>query len=209
MSISSYSELKTAVANWLDRDDLTERVPEFIALGEARINRRLRVRGIVQRMYTSLVSGQAYYALPSDFIECRNVQINSNPVNVLSYRTPEQLDTEYPNQTSTSTPKVFTIIGPEIQLAPTPSSTNTLEITYFQRLSPLSTGNPTNWLTSNAPDLLLYGALIEAEAYLVNDPRIQLWKAAFDESMNEWNLQEEKGRFSGSSSIQRIDGGTP
>ena len=135
MSISNYTELKTAVENWLDRSDLTDRVPEFIALAEVRINRALRVRGIEERSYTSLVSGQAYYSLPSDFIEQRNVQINTNPVNVLTYRTPQQLDQEYPSDT-TGTPVCFTIIGEEIQLKPIPASTDQLEISYYKRLTP-------------------------------------------------------------------------
>ena len=208
MSISTYSELKTAVTNWLDRADLTERVPEFIYLGEARIARTLRVRGIEQRSTTPLVSGQEYYSLPTDFLETRNVQINSNPVNVLNYRTPQQTDKEYPYSTS-GTPCVFTIIGLEIQLKPIPSSTNNLEIIYFAKLAALSDTNPTNWLTANAPDLLLYGALMEAEAFLVNDPRIEVWGLAFERAMVEWNMQEQKGRYSGSHLEARTGGSTP
>ena len=105
MSISTYAELKTAVANWLDRSDLTDRVPEFITLAEARIGRKLRVRGVEERATTPLVGSQEYYALPSDFLEARNVQINSNPVQVLTYRTPQQLDKEYPSSTGTSSAK--------------------------------------------------------------------------------------------------------
>lgn len=197
MAISTYSELKTAVENWLDRTDLTSRIPEFITLAEARIGRRLRSRGVEDRSTTAMVSGQEYYSLPTDFLEARNVQINTNPVNVLKYRSPQQMDREYPS-TSTGVPKVFTIIGEEIQLKPIPNSTDTLEIAYFKRLAALSDSNTTNWLTTNAPDLLLYGSLIEAEAYLVDDPRIAIWKAAFDESITEWNYQDDKGRHSGS-----------
>ena len=197
MAISTYSELQTAVNNWLDRTDLTNRVPEFIRLAEARIGRRLRVRGVEDRATTPLVAAQEYYSLPTDFLEARNVQINTNPVNVLTYRTPEQLDKEFPS-TSSGTPCAFTIIGEEIQLKPIPGSTDTMEISYFKRLAALSGSNTTNWIITNAPDLLLYGSLIEAEAFLVNDPRIQIWKGAFDEAMQEWNLQENKGRFSGS-----------
>lgn len=208
MSISSYSELQTAIANWLDRTDLTSRIPEFIALAEARIGRRLRVRGVEGRSTTALVAGQEYYSLPTDFLEARNFQINTNPVNVLAYRTPEQVDLEY-STSSTGTPKVFTIIGTEFQLKPIPDSTDTLEIAYYKKLDPLTSSNATNWLTSNAPDLLLYGSLIEAEAFLVGDPRIPIWKAAFDESMEEWNLQERKGRWSGSHLEIRQGRGNP
>jgi hypothetical protein len=197
MSLSTYAELQTAVASWLDRSDLTTNIPDFITLAEARIARRLRVRGVEERSTTPLVSGQQYYALPSDFLQARNVQINTNPLNVLTYRTPEELDKEYPSDTS-GTPAAFTIIGEEIQLKPIPSSGDTMEIAYFKRLPALSDSNTTNWLTANAPDLLLYGSLIEAEAFLVNDPRIELWRGAFNEAIDAWDAQEYKGRYSGS-----------
>ena len=197
MSISTYAELKTAVENWLDRTDLTSRVPEFIALSEARIGRRLRVRGLEERSTTPMIGGQEYYSLPDDFLQARNVQINTNPVNVLTYRTPEQLDKEYA-YTTTGTPVAYSIIGNEIQLKPIPGSTDKLEISYFLKLPALSDSNTTNWIMTNAPDLLLYGSLIEAEAFLVDDDRIAIWKGAFDEAMQEWNRQDNKGRFSGS-----------
>lgn len=198
MAINSYFTLQTAVKNWLDRDDLSGRITEFISLAEARIARRLRVRGVEERSTTPLVSGQEYYSLPTDFLTARSVKINSSPVRVLQYKTPTQLSEIYPNSTI-GDPCHYTIIGEEIQLKPSPNSTDTLEVAYFTRLPSLSDTNTTNWLTSNAPDLLLYGSLIEAEAYLVNDPRIAIWKGAFDESIDEWNKQEERARFSGHS----------
>jgi len=197
MSISTYSELQTAVTNWLDRSDLSARIPEFISLAEARIARTLRVRGVEARDTSITTDGSEYYTLPTDFLEARNVQINTNPVKVLTYRTPQQLDKEYPYSTA-GTAQAFTIIGEQIQLKPIQSSGQVLEIAYFKKLAPLSDSNTTNWIMANAPDLLLYGSLMEAEAFLVNDERIPIWRGAFDTSMKEWNVQDKKGRHSGS-----------
>jgi hypothetical protein len=208
MAIDSYSTLQTAVTNWLDRSDLTDRVPEFITLGEARIARRLRVRGVETRDTSITLTGSEYYTLPTDFLEARRIKVNSSPVRVLKYLTPTQLSTKFPSGT-TGSAGYYTIIGEEIQIKPVQSGSSVLEITYFKRLPALSDSNTTNWLTANAPDLLLYGSLIEAEAYLVDDPRIPIWKGAFDESMAEWNKQEDKGRFSGSHLEARVAGGTP
>jgi hypothetical protein len=196
MAIDSYSTLQTAVDNWLDRGDLSARVPEFISLAEARIARKLRVRAVEERSTTPLVAAQEYYSLPTDFLRARSVKINSNPVRVLQYKTPTQLSEVFPNSTVGDS-CYYTIIGEEIQLKPSPNSTDTLEVAYFKKLPALSDSNTTNWLTANAPDLLLFGSLMEAEAYLVNDPRIGTWKGAFDTSMDEWNKQEERARFSG------------
>lgn len=208
MSISTYSELKTAVENWLDRDDLSDRIEEFITLAETRLYRRLMPRGFEERATTPMVAGQEYYALPTDFLYQRNVQINTNPLTVLKYMSPEQLDHEYPS-TGTGLPKAYTIIGNEIQLKPVPDSANNLEIAYFQKLSALSDTNTTNWTLTNAPDLLLYGALIEAEAYLVNDPRIGIWKAAFDEGLQQLNNLDMRARYSGSHLEIRTGTGNP
>ena len=197
MAINDYSTLQTAIINWIDRSDISDRVPEFISLAEARINRKLRVRGIADRSTTLLVSGQQYYTLPTDFLQTRNVQITTNPIKTLVYRTPEQIDVEYPS-TSSGTPVAFTIIGDEIQLRPVPSSTDTLEIAYFARPAALSDSNTTNWVITNAPDLLLYGSLIEAEGFLVNDERIGIWKSLYENAMRELNTQEFNGRYSGS-----------
>ena len=208
MSITTYAELQTAVDNWLDRTDLSGRVTEFIALAEARIGRRLRVRGVEARDTSVTTDGSEYYSLPSDFLEARNVQINSNPIKVLTYRTPEQLDAEYPGSEA-SIALHYTIIGTQIQLKPIQGAAQTLEIAYYKKLAALSDSNTTNWILTNAPDLLLYGSLMEAEAYLINDPRIQIWKGGFDEAMTEWNKQEDKGRFSGSHLEIRTATGNP
>ena len=168
----------------------------------------MRVRGVEARDTSITTDGSEYYTLPTDFLEARNVQINTNPVRVLTYRTPEQMDKDFP-YSAAGTATSFTIIGEQIQLKPIQSGSQVLEIAYFKRLSALSDTNTTNWTMTNAPDLLLYGSLIEADAYLVNDPRIQIWRGAFDEAMEEWNKQDDKGRHSGSHMEVRTGGGTP
>ena len=75
MAISTKAELHTAVANWLNRSDLTSRIPEFIALGEAQLNRILRTRDMLTR--ASPPTNAQYVALPSDFQEMLNVELTS------------------------------------------------------------------------------------------------------------------------------------
>jgi hypothetical protein len=100
MAISNYTELKTAVANWLDRDDLTARIPEFIALAEARFNRVLRIRAMESKQTASTVAGQQNLALPARFVQMRNVQINTSPVTAMQYVTPEIFDRLYGGSSS-------------------------------------------------------------------------------------------------------------
>ena len=92
MAISTYSELQTAVANWLDRDDLTARIPEFIVLAEARYNRELRIRGMETIVDISTVAGTRSYALPTGYLQARTLQLTTDPITPLEYLAPEMMD---------------------------------------------------------------------------------------------------------------------
>jgi hypothetical protein len=84
MALSTFTELKDAIADWLDRSDLTARIPDFIALAEARINRELRIRPMEVRSIMYTTSGQQYFNLPGGYIQMRNIQLNTNPTHLLS-----------------------------------------------------------------------------------------------------------------------------
>ena len=197
MAISNYSELNTAVANWLDRDDLTDRIPEFIALAEARFNRLLRIRAMETKQTASTVADQRNLALPTNFIQMRNLQINTSPITSLEYVTPEMYDRLY-GGSDTGTPKAYTTLADEIQLGPIPASVQTIEMLFYKRFDALTSSATTNWMITNAPDVYLYGCLLEAEPFIMNDPRVQLWATAFQQSIQDIQEQDNRDRHSGS-----------
>jgi len=197
MAISTYSELNTAVANWLDRDDLTDRIPEFIALCEARFNRLLRIRAMEYKQTASTVAGQRNLALPTGFIQMRNLQMNASPIVPMQYVTPEIYDRLY-GSTFTGTPEMYTIIADEIQLGPIPASVQTIEMLFYKKFDALTIVDTTNWMITNAPDVYLYGCLLEAEPFIMNDPRVQLWATAFKQAITDIQEQDNKDRHSGS-----------
>ena len=197
MAISNYTELKTAVANWLDRDDLTDRIPEFIALAEARFNRVLRIRAMESKQTASTVAGQQNLALPARFVQMRNVQINTTPVTPMQYVTPEIFDRLY-GGSSSGTPKFYTVIANELQLGPKPDSVQTIEMLFYETFPALSDAAPTNWVITNAPDIYLYGSLMEAEPFIMNDARLPLWATGFQTSVGDIQEQDNKDRHSGS-----------
>lgn len=205
MAISNYSELKTAIANWLDRSDLTSYLDDFIALAEARVSRDLRVSGMENRdSSTSTVAGTAYYDKPTSFLEAFNVQLNTSPVKSLRYVTPEQLDVEYLSSVR-GEPAVYTFIGDQIQLSPTPDGVYTLEIGYYKKLTGLSSSNTTNWLITNAPDVYLYACLLEATPFVQNDERLQTWVAAYSRAIESLQQSDSKGQASGSALTMKPD----
>ena len=197
MAIGTYSELQTAVANWLDRDDLTDRIPEFIALAEARMNRVLRLRLMESKYTASTVASQRNYALPTSYVQMRNFQLNTSPTTALAYVTPEIYDRLWGGSDS-GTPQFYTIVAGELQLGPIPASIMTMEMLFYKKITALSISSPTGQMLSDNPDIYLYGALLEAEPFIMNDERIQVWMHGFEAGVANLQEQDNKDRHSGS-----------
>ena len=197
MAINTYSTLQTAVANWLDRDDLTDRIPEFIALAEARMNRVLRIRLMEGKYTASTVAAQRNYALPASYIQMRNFQLNTSPITPLQYVTPEIYDRLWGGSTG-GTPQFYTIVAGEVQLGPLPASVLTMEMLFYKKISALSVTNTTEAMLTDNPDIYLYGALLEAEPFIMNDERVGLWAQGFQQSVANLQEQDNKDRHSGS-----------
>ena len=201
MALGTFTELKDAVADWLDRSDLTARIPDFITLAEARLNRDLRIRPMEVRSSMETTSGQRYFNLPGGYLQMRNMQMNTNPITPLEYITPEMLDRLYGSDT-TGKPRAYSLIGDEIQLAPIPDSDYTIEMAFYEKFTPLGDGTSgtvtNNWLTLNAPDVLLYGSLLEAEPFIKNDERIALWLNAYNGAIRKLQDADDRDRHSGS-----------
>ena len=197
MAISTYSELKTAVANWLDRDDLADRIPEFIALAEARMNRVLRLRMMESKYTASTIASQRNYALPTSYIQMRNFQLNTSPITSLSYVSPEIYDRLWGGSQG-GIPQFYTIIANELQLGPIPGSVITMEMLFYKKISALSASNTTELMLTDNPDVYLYGALLEAEPFVMNDERIGVWAQGFEKAIVDLQEQDNKDRHSGS-----------
>ena len=196
MAISNYSEIQTAVANWLDRDDLADRIPEFISLAEARFNRLLRLRSMESKQTASTVGGQRNYNLPASYIQMRNFQLNTSPLTTLSYVTPEIYDRVWGGSTG-GIPKFYTIVADEISLGPIPGSVITMEMLFYKRFDNLSASTTTNWLLTYAPDIYLYATLMQASPYIMDSQSAGQWGGLLDRAMQELQMSDEKSRFAG------------
>ena len=90
MAFTNYSDLQTSVASWLGRDDLTERIKDFIELGEVRLRRTLRIREMLKDVTATTTSGDSTVGLPSDFLEVRDIHVSTNPIQPLDFLTPSE-----------------------------------------------------------------------------------------------------------------------
>lgn len=201
MSLSTYSELKTAIENWLDHTLFTARVPEFIGLFEAAANRRLRVRE--QEASATLTPSSGSVALPADYLAWRRLTWTGSRRVELQYVHPSYLQAAYPSS-PVDLPRVFTIEGSTLKVRPVDDAA--LEFDYFQKIPALSDSAPTNWLLTAHSDLYLFGSLVEAEVFGVNDERVPLWKTRRDEIFDEIERLSNKTRGAGA---MRVMGATP
>ena len=222
MAIGTYDELKTAVANWLDRDDLTDRIPEFIALAEARMNRALRVSMMVNvdettlGGATALVSGTSDYSLPSGYLQMIDFHLRTSPIVTLSYITPENMNRMWAGSQS-GKPQSYTVFSDnasgtpvkKVRLGPAPDSNYDYSVMFYKKIDALSASNTTEPMLTDNPDVYLYGALLEAEPFLMNDQRIQLWATALTEAVNQIQQEDNKDRHSGSTMRVMNTGGYP
>ena len=206
MALTTYSELKTAIANWLDRSDLDDRIPEFIQLAEARHRRDFKIRRMETRVTANTIADTEYYSLPDNFVAMRNIQLNTDPKTSLEYLTPEQMDRVRAGS-NTGKPKAYSIIGNNFQLRPIPDAVYEIEMLYYKYFTALSDSNTTNDMLTFHPDLYLYGALVEAEPYLQNDKRIQTWAGFYDRAKQDLITTNERDRHSGVAPTTRIDFG--
>jgi len=193
MPLQTYTDLATAIGNWLQRSDLAALLPNFVQLFEAAANRRLRVRQ--QEATVALTPASGVVALPSDYLTWRRLTWTGNPRQELSYAEPSWLQAAYPD-VPTDIPRVFTIEGGNIRTMPLDPGNTALELVYFQQIPSLA-ANSTNWLMSAHPDLYLFGALTEAQAYTVNAETAALWKARRDELFDEIEKLSNKSRGAG------------
>jgi hypothetical protein len=211
MAIGTYAELQTAVANWLDRGDLTDRITEFIDLTEARMNRVLRLQLMVNVDTTTLggaaalVGGTRDYALPSGYLQMIDFTLTTNPITTLSYVTPENMNRMWAGSQS-GLPQAYTIFSdnssgtpvPSVKLGPAPDSAYTYSMMFYKKIAALTPANTTEAMLTDNPDIYLYGALLEAEPFLMNDERVQLWATAYQQAITDLQEQDNKDRHSGS-----------
>ena len=209
MAIGTFAQLKTAAANWLDRSDLTDRIPELISLAEARFNRVLRVRDMeTVSTAISTSAGTREYDLPTRFVQMKEFHLTTDPLTPLAYITPEMM-TRMQAGSSKSKPQVFTIIADKVRLGPNPDAVYTTSMLYYQAFAALSDSATTNDMLTNNPDVYLYGTLLEAEPFIMNDEGVPLWLAAFEKAVSDIQNQDNKDRHSGSQLRVMNTGGYP
>lgn len=186
----NYTELKTLVAETLNRQDLTAQIPMFIALAEAQMDRELVTR---QEFGIKTLSGAVEsIGLPCDFGGVLALTAYGQPNRKIVYMSPDMLDEQW--LSSQGSPHYYTLTQSQILLSPSVEFDGLLR--YWKRLPKLSSECPTNWLLDRHPDAYLYGALVHSAPYLKDDDRIGVWSGFYTSAVaaiNQQSVEQQAG----------------
>lgn len=203
MTITTYATLKTAIADFLNRDDLTSVIPTFIALAEADMQRKLRHWRMEVRATASLDT--QFSAIPADWVETIRFYLTTGETSRLELISQaEMIDRKQADGNVNGRPSYYAMTGAQFELYPIPDGIYASELLYFAKIPALSDSATTNWLLTNAPDAYLYGALIHSAPYLKDDARIQVWAALYQSAIDNLNTSSNDARHSGTGLRMKI-----
>jgi hypothetical protein len=199
MALSTYSELKTSIANWLNRSDLTSEIQDdFIKLTEADINSKLRIRKMITE--TSITIDAETEDLPTGFLQVRDFFITQGGTKyALTYMTPSQMD-QIKGSSTSGMPEVYTILGDKFRFAPTPSASYAGTLNFYKSFDALSDSNTSNFILTNHPAIYLYGSLYHAANFLggVEPQRLAQWQGMYTTALERLERNDREDQFSGS-----------
>ncbi|NKX40955.1 hypothetical protein HGG71_05660 [Rhodobacteraceae bacterium R_SAG2] len=194
MTLSNYAELQTAIADFLNREDLAGSIPTFIRLAEAQMERELDHWKMERR--SEVLVDDRYTALPCNFRNPIRLYITGANKALEPITQSQMQDKRYSNADVTGKPRFYCITAGEVELFPTPSS-EALEMYYVANLPKLSDTNTSNWLLDEAPDAYLYGALLQSAPYLQDDQRIAVWTSLFTAAVSGLNAVSQDAKWGG------------
>lgn len=183
----TYAALKSDVAAWLDRDDLTAQIPSFVRLVEARIARDVRVNSLSSTSTITVLAGDSSTALPSNFVELRGVAGD------WVYLTPTAM------QQAVAVGAVdyrFTVTGGLVSIGREAATDTDLTLTYYAKPDALTGDADTNAILSDHYGLYLFGALAEACVFLSDDARAPLFEAKYRKALEDLRTAEAGAYFS-------------
>jgi hypothetical protein len=194
MTLTTYAGLQTAIADFLNREDLTAPIPTFIALAEARIARD--VSHWKQNIRLDATYSARYEDIPSDFIEA--LSLHHADGDSITTMAPTEMNDNRGDITNTAgKPTNVTLTAGQFELYPTPDASYSVSLLYRSRIPALTDVATSNWLLLDAPDILLYGALGNSAPYLKDDARLSVWAALYQSAVDALNAESKTAKSIG------------
>jgi len=197
MSFSTYGGLKTAVADWLDRADLTARIPDFVSLATVTLNKVLRTRRMTTTATVAMVAGTRYSTGPTDMIEPLFVTLTDED-NPLEQVSPQQLVALRRFRfRAQGIPRFFALLGGRIEFVPTPLASGSIDFAYYQAIPALVADGDSNWVLTHEPDIYLYASLLHAAQFLHDAAAVQRYEALLTQAIGGANSTADNTQMDG------------
>lgn len=220
MAITNFGELTAAIPVWMGRDGDTiipAQANDIVTLAETGIIHGLddpfqapavRLR-FMETVDPSFAITAEYNDLPADFLEARELTLETSPRAKLQMVSPQQIDETWAGSQSDQ-PEVFAIQGNQLRVAPTPSGSYTATLTYWA-LARLTNTNPasTNTLLTTAPNVYLFSCCMYAAWLLGDIPDAQRWFGLYRAAVGGIQNSDDRGKWSGGLPAMRVMGPTP
>jgi hypothetical protein len=187
----------------VNKRSLDSMAADFIALTETDIQSKLRTREMQKTVEAPVTCNSV--TLPLDWLDATRLWIGGQH-RALDFATPDAIEELRWQQSGGGAPTHYTLVDNVIELAPVPAGELSLWMTYYARIPALSADAPTNWLTQRDIGVYLYGALVRAAPYLIDDARVATWNNEFSGRVQAMNAASQVALHSGGPLVRRVRG---
>jgi hypothetical protein len=203
VALNDYNDLLLAVPKWLNKRNLDGMAADFVLLTETDLQAKLRSREMQVTVDAPVSCGAVN--LPVDWLDATRLWMHG-ATRALDYCTPDELEELRSRYACDGVPTHFSWTDHTIELAPVPAGEPILHMTYYRQIPRLSVTAPTNWLTKRDPGVYLFGALVRASPYLLDDARVATWASEYTGRIASLNLTSQVALHSGAPLKRRIRG---
>lgn len=201
--MDNYANMTTALQKWLNREgftSLTDQTDDLLAIAQRRIERECDLKAMMA--VTTLAVNAQTIAAPADLLRVRSMSFDEGTGTQEIVGAPLGQVLRYG---STAAPTRYAVVGTNFYFGPAPDQEYTVTLIYFTSMGVLTSGNTTNWLTDNAPEFLLWAAMLEACLFLKDDARAQVWEGRYTQIKGEVMKAEERmDKESGSLRVRNL-----
>jgi len=196
MTISTYANLKTAVASWANRDDLSDNIPDFIAWAHQEIGRRLRAPVLYARDDVTIDAETV--SAPAGFLAAKRLYLDTDPRRILNLTDSAHLVEITAQFASVTYPTYFAVEGTStLAFAPLFTGSATGKLLFYKAPDTLSDDDDTNTVLTKYPFLYLYGALEAMFRFLEDPDRMQQYGGLFGALIDSINTEESRDAMRG------------
>lgn len=203
MALGDYNDLLVSIPKWLNKRALDGMAADFITLTETDLQSKLRSREMQVTVDAPVSCGAVN--LPLDWLDATRLWMDG-ATRALDYCTVDELEELRAAAPPGGTPTHFSWTDSTIELAPVPTGEMIMHMTYYRRIPRLTVDAPTNWLTDRDIGIYLYGALVRASPYVLDDARVATWASEYTGRVASLNLSSQVALHSGAPLKRRIRG---